>query len=400
MRPRRSIAPLIAIPVVLVALVLGVWLGGHPSSLPGPVRDVLVGDDQGQTYDEAIGTIADNYYRKVDPDELLDKSLGAAVKSLDDRFSAYFDPKQFQAFQEATDGAFEGVGMNVAEAKRGLRVLTVFDDSPAQAGGLREGDVITAVDGESIAGKTSQQATALIKGRAGTEVTLTVVTGEQAPRDLKLERAKVDVPAVKSEMRRADGEKIAWVRLAGFTSGAHGEVRQAVDDLLDKGAKGVVFDLRNNGGGLLNEAVLISSIFVDEGVIVSTDGRNRPKRVFDATGDAIKGDIPVVVLVNRSSASASEIVTGALQDHERAKVVGTRTFGKGVFQEVRELENGGALDITVGEYFTPDGRNLGGGGVKQGAGIKPDIEAEDDPATKGRDEALDTALDTVASEAR
>ncbi len=400
MRPRRSIAPLIAIPVVLVALVLGVWLGGHPSSLPGPVRDVLVGDDQGQTYDEAIGTIADNYYRKVDPDELLDKSLGAAVKSLDDRFSAYFDPKQFQAFQEATDGAFEGVGMNVAEAKRGLRVLTVFDDSPAQAGGLREGDVITAVDGESIAGKTSQQATALIKGRAGTEVTLTVVTGEQAPRDLKLERAKVDVPAVKSEMRRADGEKIAWVRLAGFTSGAHGEVRQAVDDLLDKGAKGVVLDLRNNGGGLLNEAVLISSIFVDEGVIVSTDGRNRPKRVFDATGDAIKGDIPVVVLVNRSSASASEIVTGALQDHERAKVVGTRTFGKGVFQEVRELENGGALDITVGEYFTPDGRNLGGGGVKQGAGIKPDIDAEDDPATKGRDEALDTALDTVASEAR
>ena len=200
-------------------------------------------------------------------------------------------------------------------------------------------------------------------------------------------------------MRRADGEKIAWVRLAGFTSGAHGEVRKAVDDLLAKGAKGVVLDLRNNGGGLLNEAVLISSIFVDKGTVVSTDGRNRPKRVFEATGDAIKGDIPVVVLVNRDSASASEIVTGALQDHDRAEVVGTRTFGKGVFQEVRELENGGALDITVGEYFTPDGRNLGGGGVKQGAGIKPDIEAEDDPDTPD-DEALDKALDTVASEAR
>ena len=399
MRPRRSLTPLIAVPAVLVVLVLGVWLGGHPSNLPGPVRDVLVGDEQGQTYDEAIDTISDNYYRKVSRDELLDKSLGAAVKSLDDRFSAYFDPKQYKAFQEATDGAFEGVGMNVAEVDRGLRVLTVFDDSPAQAGGLREGDVITAVNGESIAGKTSQQATALIKGRAGTEVTLTVVTGKHEPRDLKLERAKVDVPSVKSEMRRADGEKIAWVRLAGFTSGAHGEVRKAVDELLAKGAKGVVLDLRNNGGGLLNEAVLISSIFVDKGTVVSTDGRNRPKRVFEATGDAIKGDIPVVVLVNRDSASASEIVTGALQDHDRAEVVGTRTFGKGVFQEVRELENGGALDITVGEYFTPDGRNLGGGGVKQGAGIKPDIEAEDDPDTPD-DDALDKALDTVASEAR
>ena len=400
MRSRRSLTPLLAVAALLVVLVAGVWLGGHPGNLPGPLRDALVGDEQAQTYDQAIDTIADNYYRKIDKDQLLDKSLGAAVKSLDDRFSNYFDPKQFKAFQEATDGAFEGVGMNVAEVKRGLRVLTVFDDSPAQAGGLREGDVITGVNGDSIEGKTSQQATALIKGRAGTEVTLTVVTGKGAPRELRLKRAKVDVPSVKSEMQRAKGEKIAWVRLAGFTSGAHGEVRKAVDGLLAKGAKGVVLDLRNNGGGLLNEAVLISSIFVDKGTIVSTDGRNRPKRVFEATGDAIKGDIPVVVLVNKESASASEIVTGALQDHHRAEVVGTRTFGKGVFQEVRELENGGALDITVGEYFTPDGRNLGGGGVKQGAGIKPDVEAEDDPATPGRDEALDTALDTVVAEPR
>jgi len=393
-RPRRSLTPLIAVPAVLVVLVLGVWLGGHPSNLPGPVRDVLVGDEQGQTYDEAIDTISDNYYRKVSRDQLLDKSLGAAVKSLDDRFSAYFDPKQYKAFQEATDGAFEGVGMNVAEVDRGLRVLTVFDDSPAQAGGLREGDVITAVDGESIAGKTSQQATALIKGRAGTEVTLTVVTGKHEPRDLKLERAKVDVPSVKSEMRRADGEKIAWVRLAGFTSGAHGEVRKAVDDLLAKGAKGVVLDLRNNGGGLLNEAVLISSIFIPEGKIVSTKGRSRPERVYEATGGAIPASVPVAVLVNRQSASASEIVTGALQDRKRAEVVGTRTFGKGVFQEIEQLSNGGALDITVGEYFLPSGRNIGGGGVAKGDGITPDVKAVDDPKTKP-DEALDKAVDVV-----
>jgi carboxyl-terminal processing protease len=397
-RSRRSYTPLLVVllPVVLIA---GVWLGGHPTNLPGFVRDAFVGDSQGRLYDEALDTIADNYYRPVDKDKLLDEGLDADVKSLDDRFSAYFDPKAYKEFQEATDGAFEGVGMNVAEVDRGLRVLTVFDNSPAQRGGLRAGDVITAVDGRPLAGKTSEQATTLIKGPAGTGVKLTVVRGKAEPRDIQLERAKVDVPVVESDMQETGGEKIAHVRLAGFTSGAHGEVRKAVDDLLAKGAQGVVLDLRNNGGGLLNEAVLVSSIFIDNGTIVSTDGRTRPKRVFEATGDAIDAKIPVVVLVNRESASASEIVTGALQDRHRAEVVGTRTFGKGVFQEVRQLSNGGALDITVGEYFTPSGRNLGGGGVKQGAGIDPDVKAEDDAKTQKRDEALEVAVKTVAREA-
>jgi carboxyl-terminal processing protease len=143
--------------------------------------------------------------------------------------------------------------------------------------------------------------------------------------------------------------------------------------------------------------VSTASVFVKDGTVVSTDGRARPKHVFKATGGAIDGKIPVVVLVNRESASASEIVTGALQDRHRAEVVGTRTFGKGVFQEIEPLRNGGALDITVGEYFLPSGRNIGGGGVKQGAGIKPDVDAQDDPKTK-RDEALDVAVRTVARE--
>jgi carboxyl-terminal processing protease len=396
-RRRRSYTPLLVVlaPVLLIA---GIWLGGHPTNLPGFARDAFVGDSEGQLYDEALDTIADNYYRKVDKDDLVDKGLEAGVKSLDDRFSAYFDPKQYKEFEEATDGAFEGVGMNVAEVEPGLRVLTVFDDSPAKSGGIRSGDVITAVDGHSLAGKTSEQATTLIKGPAGTPVTLTVVRGKAAPRDVRLVRAKVDVPVVESEMEQSGGRKIAHVRLSSFTSGAHGEVRDAVDKLLGKGAQGVVLDLRNNGGGLLNEAVLISSIFIDDGTIVSTDGRTRPKRVFEATGDAIDPKIPVAVLVNGESASASEIVTGALQDRHRAEVVGTHTFGKGVFQEVRRLSNGGALDITVGEYFTPSGRNLGGGGVKQGAGIQPDVKAEDDPKTKNRDEALDVAVKTVAHE--
>jgi carboxyl-terminal processing protease len=396
-RRRRSVTPVLAVLAPLL-LVLGIWLGGHPEHLPGFARDTLVGDSEGRLYDEALDTIAENYYREVDKDKVFDEGMAAGVESLDDRFSAYFDPEQYRDFEEATEGAFEGVGMNVAEVKRGLRVLTVFEGSPAERGGIKPGNLITGVDGRSLAGKTSEQATTLIKGPAGTAVTLTVVDGKAPPRDVKLERARVDVPVVEAEMQESRGRKVAHVRLAGFTSGAHGEVREAVDELLDKGAEGVVLDLRNNGGGLLNEAVLVSSIFIPDGTIVSTDGRARPKRIFEATGNAIDPKIPVVVLVNRGSASASEIVTGALKDRDRAEVVGTRTFGKGVFQEVRKLSNGGALDITVGEYFTPSGRNLGGGGVKQGAGIEPDIKAQDDAKTKNRDEALDVAVATAARE--
>jgi len=281
--------------------------------------------------------------------------------------------------------------MSVTPTDEGLRIVAVYDGSPAAKGGLKKGDIITEVDGKSIAGATSEESTTRIKGPAGTEVKLTVRTGDDE-RQLTLKRAEVAIPVVQSHMRKApDGRKIAWVRLAGFTAGAHDAVGDAVRQLLDDGAEGVVLDLRDNGGGLLNEAVQISSIFIKDGRIVSTRGRNRPERVYNATGGAIPGDVPVVVLVNKNSASASEIVTGALQDRDRATVVGTRTFGKGVFQEIEPLSNGGALDITVGEYFLPSGRNLGGGGVKQGAGVKPDVEAEDNPKTP-RDEALQAAL--------
>jgi carboxyl-terminal processing protease len=397
-RRRRRRGPLfvpLAALLVLALLAGGIWLGGHPDWLPSPVRDTLLSDDDSALYDEAVDVIQEDYYRKVDRKKLLNKALASAVDSLDDRFSAYFDPKEYRSFNEATQGAFEGVGMNVEEVPRGLRVLTVFKGSPAAKGGLKPGDEITAVNGDSLRGASSEQATTRIKGRAGTAVTLTVVTGKQAPREIELKRAHVDVPVVESRMTRSGDEKVAYVKLASFTSGAHGGVGKAVRGLVGKGAKAVVLDLRDNGGGLLNEAVLVSSIFIPEGKIVTTRGRSRPERVFEATGGSISTKIPVVVLVNDQSASASEIVTGALKDRGRAKVVGTRTFGKGVFQEIKQLSNGGALDITVGEYFTPSGKNLGGGGPKKGAGITPDVQAKDNEKTK-RDEALDVAVKTVA----
>jgi carboxyl-terminal processing protease len=396
---RRNRRPLVGILLVLlpVFLVAGLWLGGHPDKLPGFARNAFVDDKQAAVYQEALDLIQHDYYRPVNRTQLLDKSIGAAVKSLDDQFSNYFSPKDYTSFQEATSGQFEGVGMTVEQAKRGLRVMTVYDGSPADRAGLKPGDIITEVNGRSIAGASSEASTAKIKGPAGTPVTLTVDGGSRE-RTITLKRAQVDIPVVESKMVERGGHKIGHVTLAGFTSGAHGEVKKAVEKLLHQGAEGIVLDLRNNGGGLLNEAVLVSSIFIPDGRIVSTKGRARPEQVYDATGGAIPTDVPVAVLVNRQSASASEIVTGALQDRKRATVVGTRTFGKGVFQEIEQLSNGGALDITVGEYFLPSGRNIGGGGVAKGDGISPDVKAQDDPKTKP-DEGLDRAVAIVEQKA-
>jgi carboxyl-terminal processing protease len=397
MRRRQNWGPTRPVLAVLipVALIFGIYLGGHPNSLPGVARDTLVADSDGRLYEEAVDTIERDYYRKVDRKDLLNKSLGAAVQSLKDPFSNYFSPSDYTGFQEQTEGQFEGVGMTVTAVKRGLRVTTVYAGSPAKQGGIKPGDVIVRVNGRALAGKSSDEATALIKGKVGTPVTLTVESGKRS-RDIKLKRAKVDVPEVESKMETQNGHKIGWVHLASFTSGAHSEVGNAVRKQISDGAQGIVFDLRGNGGGLLNEAVQIASIFIPDGRIVSTKGRARPEHVYNATGGAISGKIPVVVLVDDHSASASEIVTGALQDRKRATVVGTHTYGKGVFQEIERMSNGGALDITVGEYFTPSGRNLGGGGVSKGAGITPDVQAEDNLKTKP-DEALDKALETVAS---
>ena len=394
MRRRRSPGVGFLAVLIPIALVLGIFLGGHPGTLPGFARDALVNDSDGRLYEEAMDTIQRDYYRKIDRGKLLNTSLSAAVESLQDQFSHYFSPEEYAAFQLDTEGQFEGVGMAVQTVKEGLRVEEVYDDSPAKASGLKVGNIIVSVNGKSLSGKTSDQSTALIKGPAGSSVTLGLKDG----RKLTMKRAKVDIPIVQGEMKRApDGKQIAWVRQAGFTSGSGAAVKKAVNDELAKGAKGVVLDLRHNGGGLLNEAVSVASVFLQDGRVVSTKGRARPERIYNAEGGAIKRSVPVVVLVDEASASASEIVTGALQDRKRAKVVGTRTFGKGVFQEIERLPNGGALDITVGEYFTPTGRNLGGGGVRRGAGITPDIKATDDPKTV-KDEALEKALETVTGQ--
>ena len=373
----------------------GIWLGGHPEYLPGEVRDTLVGDDDAQLYDEATDIIEEDYYRKVDRKQLVNKALGSAVESLNDRFSAYFDPKAYKSFEEATEGAFEGVGMNVEEVERGLRILTVFKGSPAAKGGLKPGDEIIAVNGNTLKGASSEQATTRIKGRAGTTVTLTVVTGKEKPREVKLKRARVDVPVVESQMvrpRRPQGRlrEARELHLRRPRRGRQGRPRPARQGR--QGGRARPARQRRRAAQRGGAASRRSSS--PRARSSPRAGARGPSSVFEATGSSISTKIPVAVLVNRESASASEIVTGALQDRDRATVVGTRTFGKGVFQEIKQLSNGGALDITVGEYFTPKGRNLGGGGPKKGAGITPDVKAQDNDKTK-RDEALDVAVRTA-----
>ncbi|MBA2580678.1 MAG: PDZ domain-containing protein [Thermoleophilaceae bacterium] len=389
----RLRTPILAVFAALVALAAGLWLGGHPTSLPNVLRQIFVEDDRALRA-EVIDTIEDNFARRVDGGKLrAEPSPNGIVRSLGDRYSRYITPAEWEEFDQSTQGQFEGVGLSVGEDKRGLRVLTAFERSPAAMAGLRRGDVITAVDGESIAGEPSELATAKIKGRPGTSVELSVLTpSTRATRTLRVERARIEVPVARGKLVTRAGRKLGVASLAGFSTGAHGALRVEVKKLLDQGATGLVLDLRHNPGGLLDEAVLVSSAFIEDGPIVSTRGRAKSERKFEAQGQALAPKLPLVALVDGGSASASEIVTGALRDRRRATIVGTRTFGKGVFQEVKRLSNGGALSLTVGSYYLPGGENI------SDKGITPQVKARDLPRTP-RDEALNVALDTLRAKA-
>jgi carboxyl-terminal processing protease len=365
-------------------------------ALVTPLRDALLPDSEADRIADALEVIDRSYFRESDPSELEDASIDGIIRRLrrenDDRFSHYFDPEAFERFQTATSGEFSGVGMTVSEVERGLRVARVFDGAPAERAGIAAGDVVVAVEGESIAGENSTEASARIKGPPGTEVEITVrdaKTGKK--RDIQVERATVRIPAVDGRLERcADGSKVAFVQLASFTSGVHGELRSEIERLYDKGAEGLILDLRGNGGGLLREAVLVASIFVEDGPIVTTEGRTRPRETLDAEGDALDPR-PAAVLTNGDTASAAEIVAAALQQNDLATLIGATTFGKGTFQEVIELEGGAALDLTVGEYLTANGSSI------LGDGVTPDVRAPDQDPADG-DDTLDRGLEVVCGE--
>src|SRR5436305_101831 len=386
----RSLKAIVAIACAVLAVCLGLWLGGHPNDLPGGLRKVVVSDDRAVRA-ELINAIEDDYYKEVSRKALDQASLKGIVNSLHDQFSAYYTPQEAKLFKQVINPQFEGVGMSIRKDARGLKVVSVFDGSPAKKVGIHPDDVIVAVNGRSIAGEPTNVSTARIKGKAGTYVTLSVVSpGAKSPRPIRVQRARIEVPVASGRLVHENGTPLAYVRLTTFSSGAHAAVARSLEPLLRKGARGIVLDLRGNGGGLLQEAVLVSSLFIKKGAIVSTSGRTQPRHVFDSEGGAIAPNLPMVVMVDGGTASSSEITAGALRDRGRAVVVGEKTFGKGVFQNVQTLDNGGLLDLTVGSYYLPSGVNLAHNG------IVPAARARDDSHTP-RDEALPTALRVLES---
>jgi carboxyl-terminal processing protease len=373
----------VAFAVALVALLCaGLWLGGHPSVLPEFARETFV-EEPGGLSGEAAEILEDNYWRKTGPIELGNASLQGMVKELrrrhHDRFTEYFSPENLESFNQQIEGRFSGIGLSVSTVKQGLRVEQVFPGSPAAEAGIRIGEVIVSVDGKSIGGESSTEATKRIKGPEGTKVTVGVLDPKtKKVRRLTLTRAEVSLPNVSHKLETVGGKKLGYVRMLSFSESSSALLKRAVAKVEHEGAEGIVVDLRHNPGGLLEEAVLSASIFLPKGEVVVT---TRSRTQGDSTHETVGGNLPpkpLVVLVDGGTASAAEILTAALVDDGGATTVGETTYGKGVFQEEHSLANGGALKMTVGEYFTPDGQNLA-----RTHGIHPDVKVPFDPRAKG-----------------
>ncbi|MGH2886840.1 MAG: S41 family peptidase [Solirubrobacteraceae bacterium] len=392
--PRALIGGVIA---GLVMLLVGLWLGGHPSDLPSPLRGGPFESRRSEPVTEqALDILTNRYYRPLDRSSLVDVGLSGIVTSLDDPYSQYIDPSAYKASMNESEEHIGGIGIEVMREESGLRVTNVSERSPASEAGLMSGDLIINVGSTSLADKPADYGSNLIRGPVGTRVALTLLR-DGTEHIISVVRAKLVMPVALGRMLSYHSVRIGYVRLTTFSEGSGDKLRTETQTVLRERAQALILDLRGNGGGLISEAINVASIFIPHGTIMSAEERNRPRRVYEAEGDAIATNIPLVVLVDHGTASSAEIVTAALQDHGRAKVVGTQTYGKGVFQITERLNNGGALDITIGQFFTPDGRNLGGSGARQGAGVTPNIYAANKPDTEG-DEALTVAERTVAAE--
>lgn len=432
--------PLLIVAGLVAAILLvsgGLLLGLNPG-----VRDALHGifpagvvgsvDGSGDygLQQEVLGKLESTYYKQVDGATLKADAIDGMVAGLDDPYTVYMDPEEYASFQEDTAGSYNGVGMTVELKDRLVTIVSTFKGTPAQLAGIRPGDLILAVDGLSTEGQNLDEVVGRIKGGEGTTVSLTLyrpvapttttvaggtggstttstTTGSedttsdasaaafQLPpggetKDYTLTRKTIKVPVTESEILTATGKKVALIRFFTFSGGSAAALRAEVQKAVETDqVAAIILDLRSNGGGLLNEAVDVASIFIADGVIVTTEGLNSPKQVYDATGGAYV-QVPLYVLTDPYTASASEIVSGALQDDKRATLVGETTFGKGLVQSIEPLSNGGAIKVTTAVYFTPKGRDI------NKTGIVPDVVAPDDPNTASVDEGVQAALKLIS----
>jgi carboxyl-terminal processing protease len=336
-------------------------------------------------FGDVLEKIRSDYVEKPDDQQLIEAAINGMLSSLDPH-SSYMDAKSFSDMQVQTRGEFGGLGIEVTQEDGTIKVVTPIDDTPASRAGILSGDIISAIDGEAVSGMTLNQAVDKMRGAPDTVVTLKIIRGPKKDvKDIKLTRAVITIKSVREHV---EGNDIGYIRITQFNEQTADGVRAAIlkfqSDIPDNKFKGYILDLRNNPGGLLDQSIAVVNDFVDHGEIVSTRGRNADEtmRYNARPGDLSKGK-PMIVLINGGSASASEIVAGALQDHKRATILGTRSFGKGSVQTIIPLGDGnGALRLTTARYYTPSGRSI------QAKGIDPDIIVLEDipPELKGKDE--------------
>lgn len=374
-------------------VLLGAAMGAGMTILAGqtgafnPSRAIAAASDtyrQLNLFGDVFEKIRSDYVEKPEDAKLIESAINGMLTSLDPH-SSYMDAKSFKDMQVQTRGEFGGLGIEVTMEDGQLKVVTPIDDTPASKAGVMSGDIIAAIDDEPVQGLSLNQAVEKMRGAVNTPVRLKIVRkGMSDPLDVKIVR---DVIRIRSVRMRNEGGDIGYIRITQFNEQTFDGLKKAIEDLnkeipADK-LKGYVIDLRNNPGGLLDQAIAVSDAFLERGEIVSTRGRNadETQRFNARAGDLTKGK-PVIVLINGGSASASEIVAGALQDHKRATVVGTRSFGKGSVQTIIPLGQNGAIRLTTARYYTPSGRSI------QAKGIDPDVQVMPDvpPELKGKDE--------------
>lgn len=388
-RWRGGLLPVVVGAVLAVLAGIGLYLLVSTARAPG--------DGTAASTSEELAPVAELYESlrssavdAPDADQLVEGAIEGMLGEVevDDPYASYFSAEDFEDFNATLDGTFSGVGLMLEETPEGHVIVSVLEGTPAQRAGIEEGERIVRVNGEDVSDDPLQAIVNKVKGRAGTQVTLGLAGGEAGRRTLRITRAEFDLPLIDSQMLGGD---VGYVRLFQFAENSGERVRRAVRGLQRQGARGIVLDLRGNPGGLLDEAVSVASVFIEDGEIVSVQERGGQRQTFDAVDDAFE-QVPLAVLVDDSSASASEIVAGAIQDAERGTVVGERTFGKGTVQTVAELSNGSGAKFTTARYFTPSGDSIEGVGVRPEVRVAADDERATDPA---EDAQVDAAVDEV-----
>ena len=326
-----------------------------------------------KVFNQVLSLVESKYVEPVAPKELIYGAIDGMLRKLDPH-SGFLTPEFFEELNVDTKGSFAGLGIEISTKDDFIVVIAPIDDTPAAAAGIRTGDLITGIDGETTKGMALMDAVHKLRGPKGSKVTLTIFReGEAKPFDLPITRDVINIKSVKA---RAEKDGFGYVRISQFNMTTSRDLKKAIEDVQKEagGLKGLVLDLRNNPGGLLNQAIKVADLFLSDGKIVYTAGRDPSQNMVErATKAGTLDDFPMVVLINGGSASASEIVAGALQDQRRAVLVGTQTFGKGSVQTILRLDDGSGLKLTTAKYYTPNGRDI------QAKGIAPDIVVEASP---------------------